>query len=246
MLTDRGAQHDYEKALILEPSDSANLVARGKGFTEIREYQSALLDFNEAIKLNPNSSDAYKFRGVLSAQTGDHHKAIADLNRAIEISPDDADAFFKRSQIFGDLEQTSIAISDLGNAIKRNPINPDYLYHRGLLHYGADEFNSAMKDFDWAIRLKYDSAQIDPRYAKHFVSRGKAHLDSGALDLAEIDVRDAQRILEYNFSSLAWSEYQHKIHSQLADAHELLGGIYTATARQSQADGAYQEGSAFR
>ena len=221
------ANNDYFRAVGLGEANpytvnTLNLVAMGKGYAEIGEYDLARDNFDAAISLDPNSSDAYASRGYLSVQTGNYSLAFPDINRAIEISRFNHDAFLKRANAYIGFGQTSLAAEDLAQAIELAPLNTNYLYALGLLRYTLSELGAAIENFSEAIELKEGFAYVDPRHVKPFLARGRAYLETGKPQQALDDANSSIQLLTDNFAK-GWDSLRPQITVLLVDARDLRG-----------------------
>jgi tetratricopeptide (TPR) repeat protein len=242
---DQAIDH-YSLAISLDVFDSANFTARGKGYGEMGEFALARQDFAAAIRIDPNSSDAYKYRGFLSVQSGDSANAFADLDRALEIATLDDDAYFKRARAHIDLGQTSLALKDMERAILLAPTYSDYLYGRGLLMVELGDLKSALEDLNSAIALLSTSTQTNKRSGDIFADRARLHLGLNNLTQAGEDAVNAIRIHSENLRSSVWVADRPAIQLELANAHELLGDVYTRLGDNEKTQDNYLEASRLR
>jgi len=74
----KDAINNYNRSAILDHSNCGNIVAKGKTYTVIGDFEPAQNDFNNSIKLDVNSSHAYATRGYLSMLAGDHSISFSD------------------------------------------------------------------------------------------------------------------------------------------------------------------------
>jgi tetratricopeptide (TPR) repeat protein len=66
---------------------------RGDDFSEIQEYDRAILDYDQAIRLKPDYAEAHNNRGYAYYWKGDATHAIADYSQAIELRPNRVSSF---------------------------------------------------------------------------------------------------------------------------------------------------------
>lgn len=88
------------------------------------------------------------------------------------------------------LQSGRVAIEDYGDAIRLNlpPLYMGYAYHnRGIAYAEFGQYERAIEDFDWAIRL-------DPQYASAYHNRGVAYYHLGQYDLAIEDYDKAIKL----------------------------------------------------
>ena len=109
-----------------------------------------------------------------------------------------------------------------------------------------NEFQAAIADFTVSIELNSVLANNDPRYAKPFVGRGIAKIQTGDLENALEDAEKALELLERQFDAPEWDHYQPTINLQLSDVHELLGDSYTALGRNTNAQIEYERSMKYR
>jgi tetratricopeptide (TPR) repeat protein len=229
------ALEDLNRAILLDPGNSENFVSRAAAFSEMGEFDSALADLVEAIRLEPNSSNAFKLIGFLSVQSGKPSTAFADINHAIELSPFNHNAYLKRAKAHVAVGQLSLALEDMDRAIALAPTNAEYLQHRGSVYFESAEYDLALADFDSAIAVVKDMSPIGPEYAKSFTERGKSYLRLGNFNLASSDAGSAIEILEDEINTPEWERFRSVINQRLADAHELLGNVFTGLGRDADA-----------
>ena len=67
------------------PDNSEDYNNQGNAYSELKDYEKAILDFNQAIQLNPNDALTYYSRGNAYANKGNKQAAIVDLRKAAEL-----------------------------------------------------------------------------------------------------------------------------------------------------------------
>jgi tetratricopeptide (TPR) repeat protein len=229
------ALEDLNRAVSLDPGNSENFVSRAAVFADTGEFISARTDLDEAIRIDPNSSNAFKLRGSLSVRSDEPAMAFSDINQAIELSPFNHDAYLKRAKARVAIGQASLALEDMDRAITIAPTNSEYLQHRGIIYFELAEYDLALADFDSAIAVVKDLSPIGPEYAKSFTERGRSYLRLSNFDLALSDAGSAIGILEDLINTPKWERFRPVINQRLADAHELLGNVFTGLGRDADA-----------
>ena len=99
----RAAVDDFSMALTLATDEDETATIyynRGRVYTDLRGYDSALSDYNEAIRINPEFSRAYFSRGLLHHERKRVDEAIADYSRTISLDNRHARAFFNRGLLY--------------------------------------------------------------------------------------------------------------------------------------------------
>ena len=104
------------------------------------------------------------------------------------------------------------------------------------------DLEPALEDFNSAIALVSTSTQSNKRYGNLFVDRARLHVRLDNLAQAREDSDKAVRIYNANLGSTDWPAIQ----QELADAHELLGDVYTGLGDNEKAQDKYLEASRLR
>ncbi|MBI5203982.1 MAG: tetratricopeptide repeat protein [Nitrospirae bacterium] len=163
------ALNAFNKAIELNPQDTATHYNRGTAYSNLGNYQQAINDFNKAIGLNPQDAEAYNNRGVAYSNLGNYQQAINDLTKVIELNPQyDAKAYNNRGFAYAKLENYQKAIKDFNKTIELNPQDAEAYYNRGVAYGMLGNHQQAIKDFNKAI-------QLDPKDASAYYNRGAAY-----------------------------------------------------------------------
>jgi len=120
---------------------------RGDGFSEIQNYEQAILDYDQAILLQPEYAEAYNNRGYAYYWKGEATQAIADYTRAIELRPDYAYAYNNRGAAYMASGHPEQAIPDFDQAIRLQPGFPQAYTNRGNAYLRTGHFALAIADF---------------------------------------------------------------------------------------------------
>jgi tetratricopeptide (TPR) repeat protein len=156
----------------------AAYVARGLAWQKKGDDVRALADFNSAIKVNPKDALAYNDRGMLWRERGESDRAIADFTAAIAIDA---------------LPHSDEAFSRRGNTvIPRHEVN--VYENRALTFLEKSDFDSAIADFDQAIRHNANAAES-------YNGRGAAWRAKGQLDRARADFSEAIKLDDANLDA---------------------------------------------
>src|SRR6185295_4255648 len=81
----KGAIVDSNKALLLDPENSAAYVNRGVAKAYLNDYRGAIADYNKCIQLNPLDTNVYRNRGEAMFSLKNYAGAIQDYSKAIEL-----------------------------------------------------------------------------------------------------------------------------------------------------------------
>lgn len=210
------AIENYAKSIEQGELDKSDLFQayynRAMGYSEMRDYDSAIKDYTSAIKLKPEDTEAYNSRGVAYKDKGEYDKAIIDFDKVIELDPNNALAYFNRGNIYDKKEEYDNAIADYNKAIKLNPDAANYYSNRGLAYDNNGEYDKAIADFNKAIEL-------EPKKARHYYNRGLSYDNKGENDKAiqdyskaiELDPKDSLYVFIRGFSCAYMGEYDRAI-----------------------------------
>jgi tetratricopeptide (TPR) repeat protein len=120
---------------------------RGDHYSEIQEYDHAILDYDQAVRLNPEYAEAYNNRGYVYYWKGDAAHAIADYNQAIELRPNYAYAYNNRGAAYMASGHPQQDILDFCQAIQLQPDFPQAYTNRGNAYLRTGQLNLAIADF---------------------------------------------------------------------------------------------------
>jgi tetratricopeptide (TPR) repeat protein len=120
---------------------------RGDEFSEIQEYDRAILDYDQAIRLKPDYAKAYNNRGYAYYWKGDATQAIADYSQAIELRPNYAYAHNNRGAAYMASGHPDQAILDFSRAIQLQPDFPQAYTNRGNAYLRTGRLDLAITDF---------------------------------------------------------------------------------------------------
>ena len=128
-----------------------------------------------------NTEGWVKREDVCTAQ-----EAITYFSAKITDNASDATAYFVRQRAYEELGQLDAALDDASHAIKLKP-DAFRFAARGFLWFQKDENDTAIQDFDEAIRL-------DPKFANAYYGRAEAYSNKKAFDQAIADYDEVIRL----------------------------------------------------
>jgi serine/threonine protein kinase/tetratricopeptide (TPR) repeat protein len=167
---------DCAAALAIDTGLAAAYCYRGGAYNRLGDFERAIQDCDEAIRLDRNFALAYAFRGDAYGNMANCSRGKEDLDRAIELDRDLALAYAYRSDIQHDSHHVDLGIVDATRAIELDPgLGIAYAY-RGVCYAHKGQKKQAQDDFDQALRLAPNEAEV-------YNSRGVAQ-GSGDPDLA--------------------------------------------------------------
>ena len=115
----------YERAIQLDPSESALYVGKGHALTILSRYQEALIAYEQALYLNVNSYIARLGRGQVLREMGRLDEALVAFEEAIQLEPHLKDAYFDKGFLLYRLRR----IEEAQQAFKEARELKSYLSH---------------------------------------------------------------------------------------------------------------------
>jgi tetratricopeptide (TPR) repeat protein len=125
------------------------------------KYPEAVLDFNKAIELKPNKSLTYLRRAIAYMNMHKLENSLSDFNKAAELSPDEEEYYYCLSILNLVLDKPELAMNCINRALELRPQYPEALIHRGRLKVFYEDFDGALADFEYAIKLDKNAKKID-------------------------------------------------------------------------------------
>ncbi len=129
--------------------------ARGRG-----EGQLALVHYRCALAINPNSATIYKGMGLAYDLMGDTESAIEHFEVLRNLEPDNPVAYNNIGWMHYKQNQWLLAEEFLDQAILLDPAYAVAYNNRGLVHQALGNTRQAEIDFNNAIKLEYQPADI--------------------------------------------------------------------------------------
>ncbi len=112
----QSALDEYDKAIRLEPNNSAGYFNRGIMYFNLGQYQRAIQDYSQAIRLDPNKPGAYNNRANAYSSLGQYAESLKDLDEAIRIDPNLGIGYYNRGWTYVALGQYQEAGRDAAKA----------------------------------------------------------------------------------------------------------------------------------
>ena len=187
-------KQDFESSLnpfyATRKYDKKNLDAclgLGIAFSQLRQYDSAMVWFAEALDISPGNSEALINRGKCHYQMENYRRALMDFEDAIDKDKRNAEAYFYKGKINKELKQTEKAIDDFNEA-KALGFNPyECAVEVGLSFVDMGKYSKGIRFFTDAIRLS-------PNKAPAYAHRGLCYLYEEDYKEALADLDEAIKI----------------------------------------------------
>ncbi len=144
----QGAMVQLNKALALDSSKSLIYVARGIINRYLNNDSLSLIDFSKAISLDETNTSAYYQKGISLSLLGKDDSAIHYYNYAL------------RTKEVGDFyfEKNSELKSEVNQHFDKNIPIEAIRYQRGISFYEIKKDSSALSDFYFVLKYKYNIA----------------------------------------------------------------------------------------
>lgn len=203
----QAALADFTAAILLQPNDFEAHLARGK--LELRQHPTdARADFDAVDHLAPEEADLRLELAMLYDSAGEYADAVHQYDLWIEYHRDDVRLYYALARRCGsegaadvDIER---ALDDCKQAMRALPWDaaPDAsgttINYRGMVYLRQGKLDSALADFDAALKLLPELASA--RYARGLVELRKGQSAQGQADLASAEAQ--QPDIAKHFASL--------------------------------------------
>ena len=160
----QGAIKNFTEA-INGQSNLANAYSnRCFAYVQLGDYQTAIEDCTQASMLEPKNAEAYLNRGVAHYRQGHYQAAIEDNNQVIQLKPYDFRGYYNRGVASSGLGNHTEAIVDYNQALGQSPKLPsrllaDIYNDRGLARFRLADYQGAIADFSFAIRINANDSR---------------------------------------------------------------------------------------
>ena len=238
-----------ERELSKSGAPNANFyLALGDAWHSTGNPTKAAEAYRNASKRQPSSERALRFLGAALREAGDRAGASVALNKATQLDSTDAQAWFELGLLGSDEGRIDVALTALRRAISLDSGLPDVWNSLGVNLAAAGNAAEAEHAFRKAIA-------IDPYYATAHGNLARLLAAGGNLGqafyyfdkAAKLQPSDAVNLYEYALALVQMNRFDEsrrevtdalRANSNLAEAHELLGGLL---ARDKDMDAALVE-----
>lgn len=181
----RGSLADLRLAENLEPNRYEVHANLGTVLETIGRIDEAHQQYSKAILLHPSGSDYVSLanRAWLNLRRNKIVEARADADRVVNVAPDKVISHYTRGAILEAQNNKLEALKAFNRAISVSNFSariPMIFYRRGLIKDALGDYDSAVLDFDEAIKYSPNNSEL-------YCSRGIANLSRKAYDLARKD-----------------------------------------------------------
>ena len=145
-------------ALVLSPTNSTAMFARGASYISLRQYDLALADYDALVRQDGKNASYLNQRGLTLFRKGSdfYDRALADYTQGLAFATSDAarsTLYFNRGLIYKLRSQYTQALAELNEAQKLNPKDGNIYIELGRVKIGQGQYNDAEVDLTHAIEL---------------------------------------------------------------------------------------------
>lgn len=141
------------------PPRPAWLMDRGKALGAESRLAESLADLQLAVQLEP-TADTHYFRGITQYFLTQYDAAIEDFTQTLTLQPEFTLAYLKRCSALYQLQRYSAALLDCDEFVRQQPDSYDGHYNRGIVRSRAGDQNGALTDYQRAIELARNPAEM--------------------------------------------------------------------------------------
>lgn len=147
------------------PRKKASAYDMGVQAYEQQHYEQAVAYMDQALEANSSNGFALAYKGSALRLLDRLDEAVSELGRATALV-DDANKAFRAwaysERFFALLEKgdTAQALTDIGHALADNDREPTYWQNRAIVHGRLGQFQQALSDYDRALALSPDDAEM--------------------------------------------------------------------------------------
>ena len=207
----------FEQALRIQPDSPRILIALAGALKSAGLFSRAAETLKRAIEISPRNTAAWYQSGALDFSLGHIPEAIDKMRKAVSLDPDFAGARTGLAEILWRAGKIDEAQDKLREALRTNPYDPGAYDLIGRVLAGKGSAPESLFDFEKATRLR-------PNYAPYLYDYALELTTANRIDDAQTQVRAALRA-----------------DPDMAEAHELLGGLLAGKRQLPEAEREYAE-----
>ncbi len=189
----------FDQAILLDPTQVAPFIERGKCFVMLQSHERALADFEAALERDPENGTAKLWRGMsrwIYGNEEERNAGMNDVRETLDQHPDDPDCLLFASRLCREMAQETrsrelkITLHDaayerVSQLLDQNPENVDALVIKGMLLEDQGFREQALRAYTRAI-------EIDPKHAEAWSLRSAVLTrDNPRASRATTDATDA-------------------------------------------------------
>jgi tetratricopeptide (TPR) repeat protein len=162
-----------DKALAIHADNAKANRYKGIIYSELKEYDKAIVYFKRAIAKNPTSEYAYNGLGYVYADINKNDEAIKCYKKAIELNPKFDLPYNNLGRIYLGRKEYDAAIELFDKTIEVNKLYNHPYYNRAIVYEAWDENAKALANYEQYIKLTKDKEDYFAKRALEKVAKLK-------------------------------------------------------------------------
>jgi tetratricopeptide (TPR) repeat protein len=150
---------DFDRAITLNPKDSAAFTERGQAYLSLRQLDKSLVDFDQALVLNPLNDPARAARGLALLMKGSNAEGLVDIKNVLDRNPNNRLAQVGQGLamlVSGQYDRSIVALNQLvGTTVA---LDSFARLLRARAYLGRKDIDSAMADLNAVLGKQPDNA----------------------------------------------------------------------------------------
>jgi len=171
-----GAQEDFKKAVLLDPTNYMIFNSLGRTEFELENYNEADDAYSKGLDIKPDDALILRNRAECRNEAGRLQEALEDIKRSEEIEPKQFHTCMIRCEIHENLGNYGQALQDLTSWIEKDPENAFALYKRGEMHERLEMHKAAVDDFKASLLIKSEAVPALLGLANNYSKIGEDRL----------------------------------------------------------------------
>ncbi|MDY6790732.1 MAG: tetratricopeptide repeat protein [Thermodesulfobacteriota bacterium] len=198
----KGAIKEFNKALLLDPSNVNVHNSLGVCHGMLGHYKKALKEFKSAILLDPKDIMALHNAGLTCKITGDKTKAFEYFLRADRLDKDVFEVAFQTGRLYVEEKQPDNGLEYLEKAIKLKPESASAFSSLGECYASLDMIDQAFSAYKKAIKLNANDADSLSALGVLFDAQGE-NLDISTLFCRQsVEISPENGLFRYRLGKL--------------------------------------------
>jgi len=185
---------DYDKAILIDPSDAETLNNRGSAYAAIGARDRAIAEYSASLAIKPANMKALNNRANAYLAAGAYDQAIADYMEALRVEAWHIKDIKNRAKLYNNLgfahamkKEYDQAIACYREALKINPMIDEVHINIGNAMLAIGDLRGSLEEYTAAIK-------INPRSGKAYHNRGYALFLLKDRQRARADIETAQKL----------------------------------------------------
>lgn len=142
----------FEKAVVLEPSNTTALLKQAEIQLVLRNYAQSMTLVNEALRKDQHAAHGYFLKGWIHMETGDTAMALSSFRTAVEQDAEDYSAYILLGKISA-ARRDPLAEQYYATAITLRPRSVEAWYNKGMYYQESGQDSAALECYRHIMEL---------------------------------------------------------------------------------------------